>query len=179
MQENTDRDLGRTSEEIINECMILSAVQSTELALESGLRKDQIIISCKTSRPRDLIAVYRDLVAPDRPATASRLDRGGDGNKRTGVVRVRDGRASQRGDRRYDPRLADAAPRRRSARRGLRGVRAAPGARAEIVFAERDGVPRLRPHDEQHVPGARRTDTGLHPRADARVEDRSAKGWKP
>ena len=41
--------------------MILSALQSTELALESGLRKDQIIISCKTSRPRDLIAVYREL----------------------------------------------------------------------------------------------------------------------
>src|SRR5919106_4448189 len=61
MQENTDRDLGLTSEEIINECMILSAVQSTELALDSGLRKDQIIISCKTSRPRDLIAVYREL----------------------------------------------------------------------------------------------------------------------
>jgi (E)-4-hydroxy-3-methylbut-2-enyl-diphosphate synthase len=61
MQENTDRDLGRSSEEIINECMVLSAVQSTELALESGLRKDQIIISCKTSRPRDLIAVYREL----------------------------------------------------------------------------------------------------------------------
>jgi (E)-4-hydroxy-3-methylbut-2-enyl-diphosphate synthase len=61
MQENTDRDLGLTSEEIINECMILSALQSTELALESGLRKDQIIISCKTSRPRDLIAVYRSL----------------------------------------------------------------------------------------------------------------------
>ncbi len=61
MQENTDRDLGLTSEEIINECMILSALQSTELALESGLRRDQIIISCKTSRPRDLIAVYREL----------------------------------------------------------------------------------------------------------------------
>ncbi len=61
MQENTDLGLGRTSEEIINECMVLSAVQSTELALESGLRRDQIIISCKTSRPRDLIAVYREL----------------------------------------------------------------------------------------------------------------------
>src|SRR5262245_43769147 len=61
MQENTDRDLGLTSEEVINECMVLSALQSTELALESGLGKDQIIISCKTSRPRDLIAVYRDL----------------------------------------------------------------------------------------------------------------------
>jgi (E)-4-hydroxy-3-methylbut-2-enyl-diphosphate synthase len=61
MQENTDRDLGKTSEQIINECMILSALQSTELALESGLRKDQIIISCKTSRPRDLISLYREL----------------------------------------------------------------------------------------------------------------------
>ena len=61
MQENTDRDLGHSSEEIINECMVLSALQSTELAIESGLRKDQIIISCKTSRPRDLIAVYREL----------------------------------------------------------------------------------------------------------------------
>ena len=59
MQENTDRDLGLTSEEIINECMVISAVESTALAIESGLRKDQIIISCKTSRPRDLISVYR------------------------------------------------------------------------------------------------------------------------
>src|SRR5262249_22291749 len=34
MQENTDRDLGKTSEEIINECMTLSAIESTALALE-------------------------------------------------------------------------------------------------------------------------------------------------
>src|SRR6187455_2047424 len=61
MQENTDRNLGRSSEDIINECMVLSAIQSTELALEAGLGNDQIIISCKTSRPRDLISVYRDL----------------------------------------------------------------------------------------------------------------------
>jgi len=63
MQENTDLNLGKESEEIINECMVLSALESTELALESGLRNDQIIISCKTSRPRDLITVYRDLAA--------------------------------------------------------------------------------------------------------------------
>ena len=61
MQENTDKHLGLSSEEIINECMVLSALQSTDLAIECGLRKDQIIISCKLSRPRDLIAVYRDL----------------------------------------------------------------------------------------------------------------------
>jgi (E)-4-hydroxy-3-methylbut-2-enyl-diphosphate synthase len=68
MQENTDKDLGKTSEDIINECMVLSALQSTELALECGLRKDQIIISCKVSRPGDLIAIYRDLAAKtDQP----------------------------------------------------------------------------------------------------------------
>jgi (E)-4-hydroxy-3-methylbut-2-enyl-diphosphate synthase len=61
MQENSVHDLGKTSDEIINECMILSAVESTALAIDSGLGKDQIVISCKTSRPRDLITVYRAL----------------------------------------------------------------------------------------------------------------------
>src|SRR6186713_662506 len=61
MQENTDRNLGKESDDIINECMVLSAIQSTELAIETGLRKDQIIISCKLSRPRHLIDVYRAL----------------------------------------------------------------------------------------------------------------------
>ena len=61
MQENTDRDLGLTSEAVINDCMVTSAIESTALALESGMREDQIVISCKVSRPGDLIAVYRDL----------------------------------------------------------------------------------------------------------------------
>jgi (E)-4-hydroxy-3-methylbut-2-enyl-diphosphate synthase len=61
MQENTDGALGRSSEEIVNDCMVVSALGSTELALHAGLRKDQIVISCKLSRPRDLIAVYREL----------------------------------------------------------------------------------------------------------------------
>src|SRR6187431_1618525 len=58
MQENTDRNLGRSSEDIINDCMVVSALESTALALESGLRKDQLILSCKVSRPLHLIAVY-------------------------------------------------------------------------------------------------------------------------
>jgi (E)-4-hydroxy-3-methylbut-2-enyl-diphosphate synthase len=61
MQENTDRDLGLSSEEILNDCMIVSALQSTEMALECGLAANQIILSCKVSRPRDLIDVYRRL----------------------------------------------------------------------------------------------------------------------
>ena len=61
MQENTDRNLGKSSEAVLGECMVLSALESTDLAMQAGLRKDQIIISCKTSLPRDLIDLYRDL----------------------------------------------------------------------------------------------------------------------
>jgi (E)-4-hydroxy-3-methylbut-2-enyl-diphosphate synthase len=81
MQENTDRRLGKTSEEIINECMILSALESAELAMESGLRRDQIIISCKTSRPRDLIAVYRALATKTEQPLHLGLTEAGMGTK--------------------------------------------------------------------------------------------------
>jgi (E)-4-hydroxy-3-methylbut-2-enyl-diphosphate synthase len=81
MQENTDQNLGKESEQIINECMVLSALQSTGLALESGLRNDQIIISCKTSRPRDLITVYRDLSAKTEQPLHLGLTEAGMGTK--------------------------------------------------------------------------------------------------
>jgi (E)-4-hydroxy-3-methylbut-2-enyl-diphosphate synthase len=81
MQENTDKNLGKESEEIINECMVLSALQSTELALESGLRNEQIIISCKTSRPRDLITVYKDLASKTRQPLHLGLTEAGMGMK--------------------------------------------------------------------------------------------------
>ena len=68
MQENTDRDLGRSSEEVLNECMVISALKSTALAMDSGLDRTQIIISCKVSRPADLVSVYRALAAQtDQP----------------------------------------------------------------------------------------------------------------
>src|ERR1700721_3654288 len=81
MQENTDKNLGKESDEIINDCMVLSALQSTELALESGLRHDQIIISCKTSRPRDLITVYRDLSSKTQQPLHLVLTKAGWGTK--------------------------------------------------------------------------------------------------
>jgi (E)-4-hydroxy-3-methylbut-2-enyl-diphosphate synthase len=81
MQENTDKNLGKESEEIINDCMVLSALQSTELALESGLRHDQIIISCKTSRPRDLITVYRELASKTEQPLHLGLTEAGMGTK--------------------------------------------------------------------------------------------------
>ena len=81
MQENTDRNLGRTSEEIVNACMVESALESTELALASGMREDQIIVSCKLSRPRDLLTVYRDLASKTRQPLHLGLTEAGMGTK--------------------------------------------------------------------------------------------------
>ena len=63
MQENTDRERGLSSEEVLNECMVISALESTALALDAGLETNQIIISCKVSQPSDLVSVYRRLAA--------------------------------------------------------------------------------------------------------------------
>ena len=84
MQENTDRDLGLESEEIIDNCMVLSGLESTELALECGLRHDQIIISCKVSRPQSLIRVYRELSKKTQQPLHLGLTEAGMGTK--GVV---------------------------------------------------------------------------------------------
>jgi (E)-4-hydroxy-3-methylbut-2-enyl-diphosphate synthase len=66
MAENTDRALGRSSEQVIGECLVLSALESTELGFEAGLRDDQIIVSCKVSRPQQLVDVYRNLARQTR-----------------------------------------------------------------------------------------------------------------
>ena len=51
----------KSTDEILREAMIVSALTSAAKAEEIGLGKDKIIISCKISRVPDLIAVYRDL----------------------------------------------------------------------------------------------------------------------
>ena len=172
MQENTDRDLGRTSEEIINECMVLSAVQSTALAIESGLRKDQIIISCKTSRPRDLIAVYRELARrTDQPLHLG-LTEAGMGLK--GLVWSASAMGVLLAEGIGDTVRVSLTPQagRRPARRSLRRLRAAPGPWPSRVLAQRHRLSWLRADDQLHVSGARRTHSGLHSRKDAGMEDR-------
>ena len=81
MRENTDRNLGRSSEEILGECMVLSAVRSTERALECGLGEDRIVISCKVSQPNELISVYRDLAGRTRQPLHLGLTEAGMGTK--------------------------------------------------------------------------------------------------
>ena len=81
MQENTDRNLGKTSGDVLNDCMVMSALESTEMALEAGLREDQIIISCKVSSPPDLITIYRELSSKTRQPLHLGLTEAGMGMK--------------------------------------------------------------------------------------------------
>ncbi len=81
MQENTDQALGRSSDEIVNDCMVISALESTELALESGLTTNHIIISCKVSRPGHLIDIYRALSTRTRQPLHLGLTEAGMGTK--------------------------------------------------------------------------------------------------
>ncbi len=170
MQENTDRNLGKTSEEIIDECMVLSALQSTELALESGLREDQIIISCKVSRPQELISVYRDLARQTRQPLHLGLTEAGMGTK--GLVWSAASIGILLNEGIGDTIRVSLTPRPGGDRReevyAACEILQALGLR--VVRAERDRVSRLRPHDELDVPGAGRADPGLPPRADAVVE---------
>ena len=130
MEENTERDLGMTSEEIVGECMVLSALRSTELALECGLTEEQIVISCKVSSPRDLIGVYRDLAGRTRQPLHLGLTEAGMGLK--GLVWSSSAMSVllAEGHRRHDSRLPDPAPRRRPSRRGPRLPGAPAGAGA-------------------------------------------------
>ncbi len=81
MEENTRLGLGRSSAEILRECMVVSALRSTELALESGLGEGQIVISCKVSQPPELIAVYRELASKTKQPLHLGLTEAGMGRK--------------------------------------------------------------------------------------------------
>ena len=59
MNANAASPAPRGSRDVMIEAMIESAMRSAELAEETGLRHDQIIISAKVSRVRDLVDVYR------------------------------------------------------------------------------------------------------------------------
>ena len=169
MQDNTDRDLGLDSEEIINNCMVQSAIESTELALECGLRRDQIIISCKVSKPQNLIRVYRDLSrVQDRAAAAPwaspRRAWGVPKGTVWSAAAIWDFAAGRHW--RYDlQRVADAEARRRPPRGSLRIMRTASGTGPAVVLAprKRDGPPWLRAHHQHDVSGTRRADSGIHP----------------
>jgi (E)-4-hydroxy-3-methylbut-2-enyl-diphosphate synthase len=61
MDENSRLDEPKDAREVTMEAMVVSALNSAELAQKCGLRADQIILSAKVSGVQDLIDVYRRL----------------------------------------------------------------------------------------------------------------------
>jgi (E)-4-hydroxy-3-methylbut-2-enyl-diphosphate synthase len=63
MAENARLPEPRDAREVMIEAMLQSALRSAELAEETGLQHDRIIVSAKVSGVRDLVDVYRLLAA--------------------------------------------------------------------------------------------------------------------
>ena len=61
MDENSRRAEPWDAKPVMYEALITSAIESAQRAVEMGLPANQIMLSCKVSGVRDLIAVYREL----------------------------------------------------------------------------------------------------------------------
>ena len=61
MDENSLRATPWDAKQVMYEALITSAISSARRAEEMGLRRDQIMLSCKVSGVQDLISVYREL----------------------------------------------------------------------------------------------------------------------
>jgi len=61
MDENATKPNPKDAREVMHEAVVVSALESAELAERCGLRHDQIILSAKVSEVQDLIEIYRSL----------------------------------------------------------------------------------------------------------------------
>ncbi len=63
MDENSQRKVPNSAEEVLREALVVSALDSAKRAIELGMGSDQIVLSCKVSKVQDLIAVYSSLAS--------------------------------------------------------------------------------------------------------------------
>ena len=61
MDENSKKKNPKSSNEIMHEALITSALNSAKKAEDIGISKNKIIVSCKTSNVRDLVKIYESL----------------------------------------------------------------------------------------------------------------------
>ena len=83
MDENNARAQPWDAKQVMYEALITSAIDSAQLAEQLGLRREQIILSCKVSGVQDLISVYRELARRDTYALHLGLTEAGMGTKGT------------------------------------------------------------------------------------------------
>ncbi len=84
LDENATRPEPEPLEAVMKEAVIASALESASKAVELGLSKNRIVISCKLSRVQDLISVYQSLSARCDYALHLGLTEAGMGSK--GIV---------------------------------------------------------------------------------------------
>lgn len=63
MDENAKLRAPKSADEVMREAIVRSALDSAKMAIAIGMQADKIVLSCKVSDPRELIAVYRELAA--------------------------------------------------------------------------------------------------------------------
>ncbi len=84
MDENRLQATPKSAQEVTQEALVLSALQSAARAEELGMAADQIILSCKVSDVQSLIAVYANLASRCSYALHLGLTEAGMGSK--GIV---------------------------------------------------------------------------------------------
>ncbi len=84
MDENSRSPEPLSARAVMREAIIQSALMSAELAEETGLAREKIILSAKVSNVQDLIAVYRDLARRSNHSLHLGLTEAGMGTK--GIV---------------------------------------------------------------------------------------------
>ncbi len=84
MDENAARDVPLAPEEVLEEALIESALASARRAESLGLGADRLVLSCKVSEVKPLIALYRKLAARSNYALHLGLTEAGIGSK--GIV---------------------------------------------------------------------------------------------
>jgi len=83
MDENGRRPQPWDARQVMYEALITSALQSAQRAEALGMRREQILLSCKVSGVQDLIAVYRELARRTDHALHLGLTEAGLGTKGT------------------------------------------------------------------------------------------------
>ena len=84
MDDNAARAKPWTSQQVMTEALITSALESAQAARDIGLSENKIVISCKVSNVQDLVAVYQQLAERCHYALHLGLTEAGMGSK--GIV---------------------------------------------------------------------------------------------
>ena len=84
MDENAKAAAPKEANEVVMDAMVISAIESAEMAQSYGMAADRIILSAKVSGVQDLIGVYRRLAAQSNYALHLGLTEAGMG--RRGIV---------------------------------------------------------------------------------------------